>query len=307
MPKPDRAPAPLADLNGDRPPAPDWFAAALAEPCETGAIHRDGADIAFKAWGERGAPGVVLVHGGTAHKGWWDAIGPLLARQGRRVVAPDLAGMGESGWRDAYRMGDHALDIRAAAQAGGAFEAGRPVIAGHSFGGFAALRAALDLGEAFSGAVILDSPVRPAERQRNTPPPRRGGRVYPDLPAALARFRLLPEQPCANLWLVDHIARGSLKQTEDGYTWLFDPDLWSKLAYEPREAAAIAAETKCPLAFVRGAQSSLMGSETWDHMRAAFSRSPFITVPEAEHHLLLDQPLATVAALDALIEGWARR
>jgi pimeloyl-ACP methyl ester carboxylesterase len=77
-------------------------------------VEHEGARIAWKAWGERGAPGVILVHGGTAHKGWWDAIGPLLAREGRRVVAPDLPGMGESDWREAYTMDDHAASARAA-------------------------------------------------------------------------------------------------------------------------------------------------------------------------------------------------
>ena len=33
-------------------------------------------------------------------------------------------------------------------------------------------------------------------------------------------------------------------------------------------------------------------------------RAPMIAVPEAHHHLFLDQPLAFVVALRALLAGW---
>jgi len=302
--------APLADLAGEKPAAPGWFADALSEPTEAGTADAGDIDIAWKAWGERGAPGLVCVHGGTAHKGWWDAIAPWLARAGYRVVAPDLAGMGESGWREGYDMPRHAEDMRIAAAQAGAFDAGAPVMIGHSFGGFVTITAAMTYGEALSGAVLLDSPIRkPAPRREDeAPPPRRGGKVYADLAAALARFRLLPEQECDNLWLVDHIARGSLKQaeTEDGapgWTWRFDPDLWAKLAYQRRDPETAAREARCPLAFMRGAQSVLMQAETWDFMRETFSEAAFMTVADAQHHLILDQPLAVAAALEALLAG----
>lgn len=301
----DRPPSPLAALKGAPLAGPAWFAGALEENCETGTANHLGTTLSWKAWGERGAAGLILVHGGTAHKDWWDAIGPFLAREGYRVVAPDLAGMGESGWRDTYSMDEHAADVLAAARAGGACEAGKPILAGHSFGGFVTLSAAIALGDQLRAGIILDSPIRPRTEQRDGSPPRRGGRVYADTPAALARFRLLPDQPCDNLWLVDHIARGSLKDTDGGVTWKFDPDLWAKLAWERRDPANAAASLKCPLAFVRGAQSRMMNAETWDYMRSVFTASPFISVPDAQHHLILDQPLAVVSVLQALAEGWA--
>ncbi len=306
MPSTAPLPPPLVAFNGEPLEAPAWFTEAQADPVDAGAVLHDGARIAWKAWGDRGAPGVILVHGGTAHKGWWDAIGPLLAREGRRVVAPDLPGMGESDWREAYSMDDHAACAQAAGADGGAFVSGAPVMIGHSFGGFATLKAAITFGGALKAAIILDSPIRKPEEQREGAPPRRGGKVYPDLAAALARFRLLPEQTCDNVWLVDHIARGSLKQVEGGWTWWFDPGIWAKLTYERRDPEAAAAALKCPMAVIRGAQSRLMGPETWDYMKSVFTDSPFVTVPNTQHHLVLDDPLATTAALDALLEGWAR-
>ena len=300
-------PPPLADLNGEALAAPAWFTQAQDDPVEAGTASYQGGEIAWKAWGERGAPGLVLIHGGTAHKGWWDAIGPFLAREGLRVVAPDLPGMGESAWREVYTLESHAASALAAARAAGAFQAGNPIVAGHSFGGFVTLKAATEFGADLAGAIILDSPIRKPEKQREGAPPKRGGKIYPDLAAALGRFRLLPEQTCDNVWLVDHIARGSLKQADGGWTWWFDPGIWAKLTYERRDPDAAAASLQCPTAFVRGAQSRLMQADTWDYMRAVFTACPFVTVPEAQHHLVLDQPLATAAAIHALCQGWAAR
>ena len=304
MDTPQRPPTPLAAFKGEPVPVPAWFARALETPVETGVATHDGARLAWKAWGERGAPAIVLIHGGTAHNGWWDAIGPHLAASGRRVVAPDLLSMGGSDWLEQYTMAIHAAAALSAAEAGGAFEAGAPHMFGHSFGGFVALTAALHHGDRLKGAALLDSPIRAPQEQREGSPPRRGGKVYPDLASALARFRLLPEQPCENLWLVDHVARGSLKAVEGGFTWKFDPGIWAKLTYERRDPEHAAKNAKCPLAFVRGADSALCNDEIWAFMRSTFTRSAFLSVPDAQHHLILDQPLASAAVLETLAETW---
>lgn len=301
----DRTPPPLLPFRGEKPPAPEWFAQLQSVPVETGHVARDGADLVWKAWGKRSDPGVILVHGGTAHKGWWDAVGPALASEGYRVVAPDLAGMGESGWRDAYTMDDHAEDMRGAAQDGGVFESGKPVLIGHSFGGFVTLKASLLYGDELKGVIILDSPIRKPDNQRSSPPKQRGGKVYPDLPSALARFRLLPPQEVDALWLLDHIARGSLRSVDGGYSWLFDPGIWSKLSYETRDPDYAAAHAQCPLAFFRGAQSILMQNDVWEFMRETFKESPFITIEDAQHHLILDQPQTVTKALIGMMQTWS--
>ena len=42
-------------------------------------------------------------------------------------------------------------------------------------------------------------------------------------------------------------------------------------------------------------------------MRAVFKTAPMVSIPEAQHHLILDQPLAVVTALDALMaSGWGQ-
>lgn len=307
-----RPPAPLKEFKGQKPPAPAWFEQALAIPFDTGSVDVDGARIQWKAWGQVGQPGLVLVHGGVAHKDWWDSIGPFLAET-RRVVALDLSGMGDSDHRDVYKMDVYADEVMAAGHDGGAFEAGKPFVIGHSFGGFVALAAGIAFGDKLSGVGVLDSPIRPPEEQRRNTPPSRGGNIYADFETALERFRLLPEQPCDNVFLLDHIARKSLKPTPrpdgtEGWSWKFDVNLWTKLEYQRQAPAELAKAIKCRVALFRGADSILVTDEIWAFMRETFGpETSMISIPQAQHHVILDQPIAVAAALEVLTgPGWGQ-
>ena len=299
---------PLEAFGGNPPPYPDWFRKALKTPTDTGVIAVEGADIVWKAWGQRGQPGVLLVHGGVAHKQWWDAIAPFLA-DNRRVAAIDLSGMGDSGHRDVYRMTLYAEEVKAVCRDAGLFDHGKPFVVGHSFGGFVTMMSAMQFGDELAGAVILDSPVRPPEEQRSSSPPQRGGKTYEKLETAVARFRLLPPQPCETVHVVDHIARNSLKRVEGGWSWKFDPNLWAKLEYQRRDPEVLRDTAICPLAFFRGADTSLVTDEIWAFMHDTFgSDTPMVSIPDAQHHLILDQPLAVAAALETLFQsGWGQR
>jgi pimeloyl-ACP methyl ester carboxylesterase len=299
---------PLESFKGEMPPHPVWFEKALAMPTEAGRVSVEGAEIVWKAWGYRGQPGVILVHGGVAHKQWWDAIAPFISED-RRIVAIDLSGMGDSGHREVYRMPLYAQEVKTVAHDAGLFEAGKPFVVGHSFGGFVTMVSSMEFGDELAGAIILDSPVRPPEEQRSSSPPQRGGKTYEKLETAIARFRLLPPQPCETVYVVDHIARNSLKAVEGGWSWKFDPNLWAKLEYQRRDPEVLRDSAKCPLAFFRGSDTSLVTDDIWTFMRDTFGPdTPMISIPDAQHHLILDQPLAVASALETLMQsGWGQR
>lgn len=302
---------PLGAYAGQRPPAPDWFEAALSAQYETHFVERDGHKVHYQTWGDPSKPGLLLTHGNGAHAHWWDFVAPFFSDD-YFLVAVTLSGMGDSDWRPAYDMDGFTKDQLAVAEAAGLFgQATKPLMISHSFGGFVTLNTATKYGDRFSGVVIVDSPVRPPDHKHDGPPRRdRPNKIYPSLPAALARFRLAPPQPCENHYAMDYIARHSLKETSEeggpsGHVWKFDPSIWRRFEMADTHPSEMLQLITCPLAFIRGENSAIMLGEVWDYMKElAGERAPFITIPDAHHHVMLDQPLAFVSALQALLESW---
>jgi pimeloyl-ACP methyl ester carboxylesterase len=62
---------------------------------------------------------------------------------------------------------------------------------------------------------------------------------------------------------------------------------------------------RSPLAIIRGAKSQLFQPEDAAYLLSLIAPgSPCVEIPEAEHHVMIDQPLAFVAALRALLAAW---
>lgn len=306
---------PLAPYHGAQPPAPKWFEDAVAAPYETAFAECEGASIHYQRWGDRSKPGLLLVHGNGAHAHWWDFVAPYLADD-YHVVAMTFSGMGDSDWRETYKMDVFAQEQLAVCEHAGLFDhAEKPIIVAHSFGGFVTIVTGADYGDKFEGVVIVDSPVNPPDRPRTGPPPVRGGKVYPTLEAALARFRLAPPQFCENHYIMDYIARWSLRKAPltdgrgpngetEGWAWKFDPSIWRRFAVS-RPAEELLKQTRCRIALFKGDKSVLWEDDVGDYMCSLLDRQvPFIEIPEARHHVMLDQPLAFVAALRTLLQEW---
>lgn len=290
-------------------PTPAWFDWALDQPCESKTVNVEGCDIHYLRWTQTAKPapqrGILFVHGGGAHANWWRFIAPFFVQQ-FRVAAIDLSGMGDSGRREEYTAALRAKEMRAVLLDADLGE--KPFIVGHSFGGYMTLRFGVDYGEMIGGAVIADTPIR----RPGDPPPGRAKRVfnhtrtYPSFEEAVARFRLLPAQECEHEFLVEFIARHSLKHVEGGWNWKFDPQaMGAKRWEEPFHEHT--ANMRCRRALIHGQHSALV-----DRERAAYISSlmgpdaPIVEIPEAQHHLLLDQPIAFIATVRALIENWIR-
>ncbi|MBL6852278.1 MAG: alpha/beta hydrolase [Alphaproteobacteria bacterium] len=301
---------PLAPLAGDPAPAPKWFTETVAIRPESKFITVEGAKVHYLRWGDKTKPGLLLVHGNAAHAHWWDFIAPFLARD-YNVAAMDLSGMGDSDWR----TGGYSMDIFAREEIAVCEDAGMflldepPVIVAHSFGGFVTMLTGGLYGDRLAGVVIVDSPVNPPDRPGG-PPNRviKPHNVYPTLAAALARFRLMPPQTAENLYTVDWVARHSLKEVtaangETGFTWKFDPAIWQRFSIG--DTAERLKATRCRIAIFRGEHSVLLPPQIGEYMFNLLGRqAPVVEIPQAQHHIMLDQPLALVAALRALLADW---
>lgn len=311
---------PLEALEGRKPPAPAWFEEAVAAPSEEDVVEVAGAQIRYSAWGDEGGRGLLFVHGGRAHRNWWRPFAPFFA-EGRRVAALDLSGMGDSDWRDRYSLDLLVDELFAVIEKAGLATRGRPIVVGHSFGGWVTLAAVEREGERLGGAVVVDSPLGlpdPDEGytvvKANADPdnPERSARVYETMEEPIKRFRLLPNQPAEHLYLIDYIAREGLKRAPlpggagEGWTWKFDPLKGANFDINFQRDLLRAA--RCPLAFVYGEKSLFAKGDGLSHLREqAVGRSPFVMMPEAYHHLMMDQPLAFVTTLRTLLSCWPVR
>jgi pimeloyl-ACP methyl ester carboxylesterase len=280
---------------------PPWFVEAVATPHEVGAVDVDGATISYRAWGSQDDPLVILVHGGGAHAGWWDHIAPLLA-DGRRVVAPDLSGHGDSAWRAGYSFETWADEVMAVAGRESAQD--DFVLVGHSMGGCVGLTAASRFEARLRGLCVIDSLVAEVspEVQRwraagNSPPDHR---VYADLETAVERFRALPADPTTIEFVRRHVARESLVQVAGGWRWKFDPAVYFEARFDPGQVMPVSS----PIAVVSG-ERGLSTPEVIGHIASGTRTRPLsLVIPDAGHHIPLEQPVALISVLRVLLDLW---
>jgi pimeloyl-ACP methyl ester carboxylesterase len=282
--------------------APSWFTSAVATVPRRSSVEVQGCPINVLSWGATDRPGLVLVHGGAAHANWWSFLAPQLTHE-YHVAALDLSGHGDSGRRETYDIEVWAEEVLAVADHLGM---DRPIVIGHSMGGFVTIVTAALHADRLAGAIVIDSGVR-----RPDPESEEGQRgrafsnpkTYPSLDEALGHFRLIPPQPCDNDYIIDFVARRSLREVEGGWTWKFDPQVFRRV--EPRALHEYLGRVGSRIAVLHGEFSAVVTPEVTDHMNELLGRSaPFVEIPQAHHHLMFDQPLAFLAAVRALLADW---
>jgi pimeloyl-ACP methyl ester carboxylesterase len=285
--------------------SPEWFARALGVPFSDELVEVDGRRIHYVAWGEPGRRGLVFVHGGGANAHWWTHVAAQFAED-FRVLALDMSGHGDSDHRESYSLEEWTDEVVAVAAAGGVV--GRPVLVGHSMGGFVTIATAGLHPDALAGVIVCDSPV-------TEPDPEVGAyhvrdafgreRTYATEDEALARFRTVPAQANYLPYVMDHVARRSVRAVEGGYRWKFDRQIFAQFASGVRSVALpYLSSVTCRLALLR----SEHGLVTRDIGEAMFERlgrvTPIVEIPEAGHHPMLDEPLILLTAIRTLLADW---
>jgi len=282
--------------------APAWFQRAVRSPYEEHEVAVDSCGIRYLAWGDREAPPLVLLHGGAAHAHWWAFIAPLLADR-FRIVAPHMRGMGDSDYSDSYTMDQFVGDVMAVCDH--AELTGRVKIIGHSMGGYVTLKTALTQPHRVDRIVVVDSAIRTHDDPRRFNPkksPFRSKKRYSTLGEACRQFRLVPDQPCENTYLMEYIARHSLKPVDGGWTWKFDVNFMNRLQIDyMREAIP---NLSRPCGILHGEHSRICTPDVIASMKSLFpAGTPFVEIPGAHHHVMLDRPLEFVEALIGILNG----
>lgn len=267
---------------------------------EVGTLDVDGRSVAVRLFGAAGTPGVVLVHGGAAHSGWWDEVAALLAPD-HHVVVLDLSGHGDSSHAAEYGFDTWADEVIAAAELVSAQDA--PTLVGHSMGGMVCLRAA-SRDVRLRGVVVVDSAIRdyPAEelepwlRNVDCPP-----RVQPSMDEILRRFTLFDQAPGAPEDVVRRLGRQAVAPRDGGWVWKFDRRTFAYSVLSPAELRPVAQT----VALVRG-DGGDMSSAICDAIRIGIGQaSPVYVVAGSGHHVPVEQPTALSAILRRLVAEWA--
>lgn len=285
--------------------APDWYREALKVPRTDEKIEVDGCPIHYLAWGEPGRRGLVFVHGGGAHAHWWTHVAARYAKS-YRVAALDLSGHGDSGRREQYSLEGWTNEVMAVAEDAGM--EGEPVLVGHSMGGFVTIATAALHPDRLAGVVVCDSPV--SEPDPEVDAHRMGAafgkpRHYASHAEGLERFRTVPPQDHYLDYVMADVGHHSLVENVEGWRWKFDHLAFSAFEENPRVAARpYLPKVRCRLALL-ASENGLVTKDVGAYMYDLMGRvNPVIEIPLAGHHLMLDQPLLLISALNTLLADW---
>jgi len=282
---------------------PDWFEKAIATPSEDRVVEVEGCPIHYQLWGNPSDPCIVFIHGFSAHSHWWDFIAPLVVEQQYCVAAMDFSGAGNSGHRESYTQELYAEEVLGVAADA---EFNKPFyIVGHSFGGGITVKTAALYEDKIAGIILVDSKVIKL-------PGHESGRrtigalpvaVYPDKETAIKRFRIIPPQPVVNEYIVNYIASHSSKPVEGGVVWKADPKLLGR--FKSGDLTDDLIGLKCKVGIIYGARSSTFSDELKEYMAYILPKeTPFKSIPDAFHHVFLDNPLEFVTELTHMLNGF---
>jgi len=301
---------------------PQWLIKAFGIPRTQGRANANGCEIQYYRWGNPNKPSIVLLHGFLAHSGCWAFIAPFLAND-YDVISYDMSGMGDSAWRETYDDQVRSEELFSLCDQIGLFENGqKPTLVAHSYGGRVATYAAHAYKDRFAGLLICDlMMIRPSILKANAdkfgPPSSNKGnkpnRIYPDYETARKRFILSPPQEAEVPELADFMAFHSLKEVEGGWQWKFDPRVFTPITTGPSNWAEISElVVSAPIrkAIVYGEESYLFTADSAIYTKEltetlGIDSFPLIGIPQARHHVMLDQPVALTATLRSILGAWA--
>ena len=258
-------------------------------------------------------PPVIAIHGLTRNSADFEAIAPLLAQSGRRVLAVDVRGRGLSDRAPdpmTYMPDVYARDVLALMEQAGI---DRAVFVGTSMGGLITMALTAIRPKAVVAAILNDigpevAPEGLARIAAYSGQPVEIG-SWADAAAYAKRINAVAFPHYTERdW--DAFARRIFRQQPDGEIALdYDPDI----AVPIRAAGAKAlvpnlwpmfrrSAKKRPTLLVRGANSDLLSADIAARMKKAAPTMAYVEVPGIGHAPMLDEAEAKAAIFEFLAE-----
>ena len=144
---------------------PTWFTDAIAEPFDTDEVDRGRRSHQLSGLGQAGSPRASSSSTAELPTPAGGTTSPRSSPPSTASSRSTCPGHGDSDRRADYSLATWADEVLAVAPRE---SVGRPVIAGHSMGGFVGLTAAKLHGESVRGVVAIDSPVREISPEAKT-------------------------------------------------------------------------------------------------------------------------------------------
>jgi len=260
-------------------------------------VEIDGARLHIQDYGTSGKPPIVCVHGGGANAHWYDFVaGGFTADYHVRGI--DLRGHGDSDWDKSdppgYGYSRHAADLDELTKKLGLRDF---VLIGHSMGGAISSMYAARYPGRVKALIIVDSnlimsPERIAsfEAVANRP-----AREYATQEEFVATYRVRPGGSTARPEALRYIARHSGRRFDDGL-WRHKLDRRTYANRELYDSLALWEKIRIPALLMKGARSERMTYEAIAEIQARAPQVRMTLVPDAEHHITLDNPAGFVRA-----------
>jgi pimeloyl-ACP methyl ester carboxylesterase len=247
--------------------------------------------------------GCILLHGFGDGAYVWD---PFMASAalGRRAIAIDLRGHGDSTWDPAGRYGveQHATDVL---QIIDALELRKYVIVGHSLGGAVAIRLAARRPEAVDSLLIVDygPNLNPEGAARVRSDFRESQRVWTSV-AQYAEW-LCEHRPLARRSALLEIAASALRPQSDGsFRLKADPALdliVDDVEAQSAEVWGLLRSITTPITVIRGLGSAVLSPNVVREMTRVLPNVRAVTVSNAGHAVMSDNPEEFAKVLDAFL------
>jgi pimeloyl-ACP methyl ester carboxylesterase len=283
-----------------------WLAPVAAADCtiRTGAVYFEDGTVHYR---EAGAgPAVVLLHGLFAQKEQWDALLCELAASGRRALAPDLPGYGES--RD-FPLAVYPLEFQAERLHTLILELGleRLDLAGNSMGGTIAAEYAARYPDRVRTLAFIGAPLGAADWSEGVQSAIRAG-INPFIPLDRDQFelemRLLFAAPPEIPESIVETAVAEYRERQLHYRQVWDiVNLDADLLQIRHDERPHHNPPPPPTLILWGERDGIFAVTAAQPFQAHRPRSRLEILPETGHLPMLEHPAETAAAYRRFLDA----
>jgi esterase len=250
-------------------------------------------------WGTAGRHPILFLHGGGLNAHTWDLVCLALHAE-YHCLALDQRGHGDSEWSP---VGDYSLpvQVRDIEDFIEKLKLKRPLVVGHSMGGFAAMAYAAKFARRMAGLALVD--IAPELNPSGTERIRNFLAQDRELDSVDAFVeRAMAFNPLRNPALLRRSLLHNLRELPNGkWTWKHDPNRVrptpESMRARQEEITKEVSQITCPTLVLRGAKSDVLTDESAADFAKALPDGRWMRVEDAAHTVQGDNPRGLVKAL----------